>query len=319
MTSIVTNNAAIAALNTLRSINSSMESTQSHISSGLRIGNASDNAAYWSIATTMRSDNKALGAVEDAIGLGAAKTDTAYTGLEAAIDVVSEIKKKLVAAREPGVDKDKINKELTELKSQLSSISQSSSFNGENWLYNDTTTAPATKTMVGSFVRAANGNVSIKTIDYDTSKSMLIDVRTQANGLLTKGYAVIQGTGTTVNATYFLIDANGTATNTGTEIVLTSTTSDLNVEGMVSAVDKMLKDMTDAAATLGATNARLDSQKEFVTDLRNVITTGVGRLVDADMNEESTRLKALQTQQQLGIQALAIANSNADNVLSLFR
>ena len=319
MTSIVTNNAAIAALNTLRSINSSMESTQSHISSGLRIGNASDNAAYWSIATTMRSDNKALGAVEDAIGLGAAKTDTAYTGLEAAIDVVSEIKKKLVAAREPGVDKDKINKELTELKSQLSSISQSSSFNGENWLYNDTTTAPATKTMVGSFVRAANGNVSIKTIDYDTSKSMLIDVRTQANGLLTKGYAVIQGTGTTVNATYFLIDANGATANTGTEIVLTSTTSDLNVEGMVSAVDKMLKDMTDAAATLGATNSRLDLQKNFVKDLQDVITTGVGRLVDADMNEESTRLKALQTQQQLGIQALSIANSNADNILSLFR
>ncbi|MFN7010727.1 MAG: flagellin, partial [Allorhizobium sp.] len=119
MTSIMTNSAAIAALDTLRSINAGLNETQSRVSSGYRVENASDNAAYWSIATTMRSDNKALSAVEDALGLGAAKTDTAYTGMEAAIDVVSEIKAKLVAAREPGVDKEKINKELTELKSQL--------------------------------------------------------------------------------------------------------------------------------------------------------------------------------------------------------
>ncbi|MNF17630.1 Flagellin [compost metagenome] len=72
--------------------------------------------------------------MEDALGFGAAKTDTAYTGLEAAVDVVTEIKAKLVAAREPGVDKEKINKELTEVKAQLASISESASFSGGNWL-----------------------------------------------------------------------------------------------------------------------------------------------------------------------------------------
>ena len=60
MTSIMTNTAAMAALQTLRTINSDMEMTQARVSSGFRVGNASDNAAYWSIATTMRSDNKAL-------------------------------------------------------------------------------------------------------------------------------------------------------------------------------------------------------------------------------------------------------------------
>jgi len=319
MASIITNSAAIAALDTLRSISSNMEATQGRISSGLKVQSASDNAAYWSIATTMRSDNGALSAVQDALGLGAAKSDTAYTGLEAAVDVVSEIKKKLVAAREPGVDKEKINKELTELKAQLTSISQSASFSGENWLYNDTTTPLGTKQMVGSFVRAANGNISIKTLVFDTAKSALIDVRTQANGLLTKGYGVIQGTGTTVNATYFLVDANGATANTGTEIVLTSTTSDLNVEGMLSAIDKMLSALTDGASTLGATKMRIEMQEEFVKDLMDVIDKGVGRLVDADMNAESTRLKALQTQQQLGIQALSIANSNSEHILQLFR
>ena len=100
---------------------------------------------------------------------------------------------------------------------------------------------------------------------------------------------------------------------------LTSATSGDDVEGMMSAVDAMLKDMTDAAATLGATNSRLNLQNNFIKDLSDTITKGVGRLVDADMNEESTRLKALQTQQQLGIQALSIANTSADNILSLFR
>ncbi|RVG08015.1 flagellin, partial [Sinorhizobium meliloti] len=53
--------------------------------------------------------------------------------------------------------------------------------------------------------------------------------------------------------------------------------------------------------------------------LSDSIDSGVGRLVDADMNEESTRLKALQTQQQLAIQSLSIANSASENVLTLFR
>ena len=173
MTSIMTNSAALSALATLRSIDMNMEKTQDAISSGLKVGSAKDNAAYWSIATTMRSDNKALAGVEDALGLAAAKTDTAYSGLDTSINVITQIKAKLVAAREPGVDRDKINKELTELKNQLVSVSQSASFSGENWLYNDSTTAAGTKEMVGSFTRNSAGNVSIQTIDYDTSKSVL--------------------------------------------------------------------------------------------------------------------------------------------------
>jgi flagellin len=60
MTSIMTNNSALAALQTMRSINSDLETTQGRISSGYRVETATDNAAYWSIATEMRSDNKAL-------------------------------------------------------------------------------------------------------------------------------------------------------------------------------------------------------------------------------------------------------------------
>ncbi|MDW5315458.1 flagellin [Rhizobium sp. PL01] len=321
MTSILTNSAAMAALSTLRSINSGMETTQGRVSSGLRVETAADNAAYWSIATTMKSDNKALGTVQDALGLGAAKTDTAYTGLNAAIDVISEIKAKLVASREPGVDKLKINKELTELKNQLASTAQSASFSGENWLYNDSTTPLATKEMVGSFTRDASGNVSVGVLKFDASTSVLIDTKNAAKGLLTKDYDAdgLLAAPTSTAQNFFLIDASSTTAATGTEIKLTASTSDADVEAMIRVVDKILGEATDAAATLGATNTRIDMQDDFMADLMGVIDKGVGRLVDADMNEESTRLKALQTQQQLGIQSLSIANSNSEQILSLFR
>ena len=320
MTSILTNTAAMAALATLRSIDQNMEMTQNRVSSGYRVATAADNAAYWSIATTMRSDNKALSGVEDALGLGAAKTDTAYTAMDSSINVVMEIKAKLVAAREPGVDKDKINKELTELKNQLNSIAQSASFSGENWMFNDSTTAVGTKEMVGSFVRNANGTVSIQTLEFDASKSILIDTKGASRGLLTVGVQVTQPSGTTTSTqTYFLYNATSTTAATGSEIKISSTTTDDNLEGMIMAIDTTLGKMTDAAATLGAVNSRISLQKDFVQSLTDVIDKGVGRLVDADMNEESTRLKALQTQQQLGVQALSIANGNAQNLLSLFR
>ena len=324
MTSILTNTAAFAALSTLRGIEQNLSQTQDAISSGYSVGKAADNAAYWSIATTMRSDNKVLGTVQDALGLAAAKTDTAYSGMDNAINVIQEIKAKLSASREPGVDKGKIDKELTELKNQLKSIAQSASFSGENWLYNTSSGNPGIKEMVGSFVRAQDGSVSIKTLTFDTRNSVLIDTQDETRGLLTKDHAVtINKNGTATTASLYLIDGGVTGTGgtaaQGSEIKLTASTSNEEVDAMVSAVDAMFTRMTDAAATLGAINKRVELQSNFIADLSDVISTGIGRLVDADMNQESTRLKALQTQQQLGIQSLSIANGNAQNMLTLFR
>jgi len=88
---------------------------------------------------------------------------------------------------------------------------------------------------------------------------------------------------------------------------------------MISAVDGALTSMTAAASDLGAAKSRIDIQSNFVSNLMDAIDRGVGKLVDADMNEESTRLQALQTQQQLGVQALSIANSSAQSILKLFQ
>ena len=77
--------------------------------------------------------------------------------------------------------------------------------------------------------------------------------------------------------------------------------------------------MTDAATTLGASKARISIQQDFVKSLMDAISRGIGQLVDADMNEESTKLQALQVKQQLGVQALGIANTSSQSILSLFQ
>lgn len=135
MASILTNIAAISALQTLRSISSSLESSQKAVSFGLRVVTASDNAAYWSISTTMRSDKGALSSVQDTLGLGAAKVDVAYAGVDSVIAVLDKFKSKLVAATDEGVDKTKIQTELDQLKKQIVSTAESASFMAEYQYY----------------------------------------------------------------------------------------------------------------------------------------------------------------------------------------
>ena len=306
MSSINTNVAAMTALKSLQMTNASLEKTQNAISTGYRVADSKDNAAYWSIATTMRSDNKALSTVQDALGLGAAKLDTTYTGLNAAIDVVDEIKAKLVAAREPGVDKAKVQAEISELQANLTSIATAASFSGENWLSVDSgaTGYSATKEVVASFNRAADGSVSVGTIDIDITSTELFDADDQS-GILDTEITTTGAGAVTVSVSTLDITATGI--------------DDTDMDELISHVDSALQDMTTAAADIGSAAKRVDLQNEFVGNLMDAIDRGIGQLVDADMSEESTKLQALQTQQQLGIQALAIANSGAQSILSLFR
>ncbi|RYE79065.1 MAG: hypothetical protein EOO74_04295 [Myxococcales bacterium] len=91
------------------------------------------------------------------------------------------------------------------------------------------------------------------------------------------------------------------------------------VQAYISVVNTALKGVTDAAANLGAVASRIDLQNTFVDTLMDTIDKGVSNLIDADLSEESTRLQALQTKQQLGVQALSIANSGTQNILRLFQ
>ena len=95
-------------------------------------------------------------------------------------------------------------------------------------------------------------------------------------------------------------------------------TSD-TITNYLKVVDQALSEVTSAASSIGAVQNRVTSQQNFVKALSDANTTAVGALVDANMEEESTKLKALQTQQQLAVQSLSIANASTQNILTLFR
>ncbi|MBA4171808.1 MAG: flagellin [Hyphomicrobium sp.] len=311
MNSIKTNFAAMTALQSLNMTNKEMLKTQSRISTGFRVATAEDNASYWSIATTMRSDSKALSTVKDALGLGSATVDVAYTAINSAIDVTSEIKSKLVAAREPGIDRAKVQGEIKELQNQLKSVGDSAVFSGQNWLSVDSaaTNYNASKSIVASFTRDSSGGVSINTISVDTASIKLYDSSASAVGIL-------DGLRGSTGA----IGASGASVASLDISALTDSAADLTtLENYVKGVDSAVKEMTTAATNLGSVKQRIGMQKDFVGALMQAIDRGVSTLVDADMNEESTKLQALQVQQQLGVQAMSIANGSSQNILSLFR
>lgn len=108
--------------------------------------------------------------------------------------------------------------------------------------------------------------------------------------------------------------SGGLAGLTGMDVTTTAGAQDA-----LAAIEGLIQTSVNAAARFGSVETRISSQLSFVSKLSDALRTGIGAMIDADMEEASARLQALQTQQQLGIQSLAIANQAPQSILALFR
>ncbi len=313
MSSLLTNMSAMSALQSLAATQKSLQTTQNQISSGLRVANASDNAAYWSISTTMKSDTSALTAVSDALNLGSSTLGTATSALNSTLTILQKMKADLVTAQTPGVDKTQVQSDISAQQQSLVSVLSSASFNGVNLLDGSQGSGGGTSvSFVSSFARDSSGNTTLGTINLDISASgaQLAGtsgiLATAISGGIASGAA---GTG------------SASAQNFAAGSIMAfdiSSASSTDLTNIQAGIETAIKEVTAAGAKLGATQTNINTQSTFVSSLNDAITSGVGSLVDADMNVASTRLQALQTQQQLGIQSLSIANQNAQLILKLF-
>ena len=158
----------------------------------------------------------------------------------------------------------------------------------------------------------------------DTADSLVTGLKNSltANGLSDTDFtlSLTAGTLTVANNTNVAAPLTVTATRgTGALAGLNSIDVETAPAAALISIEGMIDASIDAAAAFGSGQKRIDIQKEFVGELTDALKAGIGSLVDADMEEASARLQSLQVQQQLGTQALSIANQAPQNVLALFR
>lgn len=281
--SVNTNIGAMAALQSLTETNRGLSTVQTRINTGLAVSSTKDDSAKYTIAQKLRGDVGGLTAVTSSLNRAKSTTDVAVAGTEQISDLLNQMKTKATEASDAGLDqtsRDSIADDLTSLKAQVNSIIDSSEFNGVNLL--KTPTAPAI------------GNVSALMSNNSTSTTGNISVANQ--GLDASAVTGLGAAGTAITLT------NAAAADT----LKTS------IDTFATAVKTSLK-------TLGSASRQLDGQLSFTSKLSDVIEGGIGNLVDADLAKESAKLQALQVKQQLGVQALSIANQAPQSIMSLFR
>lgn len=405
MSSILTNNSAMVALQTLKSINGNLEKTQSEISTGKSVANAKDNSAVWAISKVMESDVKGFQAISESLALGESTVSVGRQASETVTDLLTQMKGKIVAAQEDNVDRGKINADVTALKDQIESVVKAAQFNGLNLI--DGTTS--TTSVLASLDRDGAGNVSASSITVSgqnlstggyTAKAVFagsdgvaatnqdafgfsldgaggadsdgtlvisgppggydagdkISVRigeqevsytvtaadaaaTTTEDIIAVGLkAAIEESGASVTVDY---DSGTSGTleivNTGTEsIQISGQFANANSGGLgalasidvstnagaaaaLGQIESLIDTAISASSAFGSVQGRIETQAKFISGLTDSMKSGIGSLVDANMEETSAKLQALQVQQQLGVQALSIANKAPQSLMSLFR
>ncbi|QJU57430.1 flagellin [Sphingomonas sp. AP4-R1] len=280
--SINTNVGAMAALQNLTATNNALNVSQSHINTGLKVGSTKDDSAAYGIAQKLRGDLGGLTAVGNSLSRAKSVLDVAVTGAEQISDIVNIMSSKAKEAADAidQTSRDAINRDFTAYRDQIGTIVKSSDFNGTNLLKNAGGSLTALLTI-------QDGDTASTTWDPD---SLTVD-----NQDFSYGGAVITVAETGV------IDTQAAA------------------QAMVDTLDATKTALATSVSTLGSASRRIDAQITFNSKLTDVITSGIGNLVDADMAKESAQLQALQVKQQLGVQALSIANQSPQTILSLFR
>ncbi|MGI3170977.1 flagellin [Pseudooceanicola sp. C21-150M6] len=281
MSSILTNNSAMTALSTLRNINNSLSETQNKISTGLKISSGKDNAAYFSISKTMSGDSGMYKAIDENLTLQMNAVSTARLGAETLVELANSFLER-VAFAQGGTDEVRtdVQAELDELVARMKTTISQSTFNGTDYV-SGTATGGSDVSVVTGISRSATGV---------TTTSMTF--KTQSLGLIANTLDALD------------ISAASTASEQAT---------------ILKDAETELSNAIASATALGIAEKSIETQKDFLSELSDRLDSGVGAMIDADMEEEAARLQALQVQQQLATQSLSIANSSPQNILSLFQ
>lgn len=277
--SVHTNTSAMIALQNLNKTNTSLADVQQRINTGLKVSGAKDNSSVFAVAQGMRSDIGALGSVESSLDRAVSIGDVAIAAGESISDLLIEMREKATAAMDPSIDTFSRQAFDSDFRSLMEQVS-----------------------------------VIIDNAEFDGANLL--------NGTLTNGIAFLADADATRSVTLGAQNMSLAATPGANAIFTIPSGTSLGSASLagvaVSQIQATLDNVNQALANLGSDLKKMEAHRTFVGKLMDSLTEGVGNLVDADLAKESARLQALQVKQQLGVQALSIANSEPQIILSLF-
>jgi len=280
MISVLTNPPAMTALRNLTGIQRAKDTAQNHVSTGLRVTGAVEDASNFAIAQGIRAEIRAIDAVIQGLNNAKGIAQVGIAGATAVSDLMVDIRQKITEAANEGNTAQQqqiLQNDYEEMIAQFRQILENSSFNGQNVVVEQAIAfnlAVGQPNNINVLANVDGGTLTIRGHHLDVSYARLNneDISTPANALTTLG-----------------------------------------------VWETAMEDINTALGQLGADARALNLQTVFLETQRDAVSEGLGNIVDADMARESARLTALQVQEQLAVQTLSLANQRPQTVLGLFQ
>jgi flagellin len=286
--SVNTNMGAMIALQSLNKTNADLAATEKRISTGARVADSTDDGAAYSVAQSVRSTIGALGAANQQLGNVQGLLSTTQSGLNDISNTMASMRDVLVKLTDSNVSGTQRSNYVSQYASLLANVKtfvQDSSYNGKSLIGNIGNDSAGQQNVASSInvVRNETGaTYSIASFSGSVAYHSLA------------GLASGAATGMTVGAAKAAITAGGAFMN-------------------------QMNKVNNALNTVGSETNYVTNQVKFNSDKIDSLNTGLGSLADADLAKESAQLQALQIRQQLGTQALSLANQAPQTLLSLFK
>jgi flagellin len=281
LNSVNTNMGAMVALQSLETTQEQLSATQKQISTGYRVADSTDDGAAYAIAQSVRSSVGALTSANQQLGNVQGLLSTTQSGLTHISNALAQMSQVLVKL----ADENVTGNERTQYTTQYNSYAAE----------------------VKNYVEDANYN----------GKTLIGDI-TGSNGTFSRVAVIRNESG----STYGIATFSGSALYTSLAFTSTQLSSATSVQAFLSATGTFMNQQNAVGTALNTLGSEINYVSDGINynkDKIDALNSGLGALVDADLAKESAQLTALQIRQQLGTQALSLANSAPQTLLSLFK
>ncbi len=284
LNSVNTNVGAMIALESLNATTTALNAAQKQVSTGYRVADSTDDGAAYAIAQNVRSTVGALTSANQQLGDVQGLLSTTQSGLNNISDTMSSMRDVLVKLADSNVtgnDRTNYIAQYQSLVFNVKTFIQDANYNG--------------KTLIGNITVGGSGTFGRVTVVRNESGA--------SYAIATFGGSALYGS---INYTTTML--NGVATVQG--FIGTAATA-----SFINSMNKVNNELN----TIGAAQNFVTNQVSYNSNKIDALNTGVGALVDANLAQESAQLQALQIRQQLGTQALSLANQAPQTLLTLFK